>query len=240
MSVMRLRSSQECKELTQSVRLVKSQSVSNNDLVSALISPNVHLVVDSRTTLQTTTPVPMLRHQRLPSTDDLHRWTSEFRPTKRMMYEPPSDRTKTVNSPLPKITLAKVRAGVNPGKKWFAEKEKLSLFEDGWKGGYRARMKRDDSFRKIFPSSSLDFDHLPEESSDSALASYSVNATNVFKSACIKHPKFRHRRIDPRQHPEYVSEGSGHRKIRDRVVTYREAMVRIRPLVQGTNGQLLS
>ena len=99
-------------------------------------------------------------------------------------------------------------------------------------------MHKDDSFTKLFPTATL----ANEESmlTDSDLAAYAVSARTAFQSEWLKKRGSRMRHVDLRQHPERESESTAHRKARDHVVQYREAMLRLRPLVTGESRVLLS
>lgn len=162
----------------------------------------------------------------IPKAEDLAKWQSVYRPNRRMARETPSPQPHS-SSPVPLISLAKVRAGVRPDKPWFPDMPSLALSHS-----YDHSHHLSDSFSRLFPTAS--FERLAPSTDTNE---YAASARTAFQSGYLKQRRIRLRPAEPREHPEY-SESGQFAKRRDRVVRYRESMLRLRTLVSGR--QLLS
>lgn len=167
------------------------------------------------------------RVQALPTREDLDRWQSVYRPTRRVARE--TSLKSHSSSPVPLISLTKIRAGVRPGKPWFPTDSSLPLSHS-----FDLQHHHSDSFSRLFPAAMSSFDSVPVETD---ATQYAASARTAFQSDYLKMRKVRLRQAQPHTHPEY-SLSDHHGKSRDRVVRYRESMLRLRHFVGGR--QLLS
>lgn len=167
------------------------------------------------------------RLQTLPRKEDLAQWQAVYRPSRRMARK--ASPQPHSNSPIPIISLAKVRAGVRPGKHWFPDLPSIDLSYS-----LDRSHNRSDSLSRVFPAATASFDSIPP---DTDTNEYAASARTAFQSGYLKQSRVRLRLAAPRDHPEY-SESRQFGKRRDRVVRYRESMLRLKTLVSGR--QLLS
>jgi len=167
------------------------------------------------------------RLQTLPRKEDLAQWQAVYRPSRRMARRSSPQPHST--SPIPIISLAKVKAGVRPGKPWFPDMPTMDLSHS-----YDHSHNRSDSLSRVFPAATASFDSLPPNTDTNE---YAASARTAFQSGYLKQSRIRLRLAAPREHPEYAENGQFGKR-RDRVVRYRESMLRLRTLVSGR--QLLS
>jgi hypothetical protein len=133
-----------------------------------------------------------------------------------------------------------VKTGENLGPRWFHEDEHVPVAPDIQ---YRRKKPKDreDTYRTLFPTSSVDFYQLPKTTSkpwtnidlkaDHDLANFGVNASNAFRSYWLKHHSLRYRKFFINEHPEFELGDLSHHRQKDHIVDYREAMLSVKDMM---------
>lgn len=113
----------------------------------------------------------------------------------------------------PNLAMGKVQRGEAPGGLWF-EKPK-SLVDKSKKGRHVARPFNDNSRRSCFPASEINL----------FAGSGKSTATEFYNT-------------DPFNHPEYTAHKYDFNRKRDRVVKYRESMLRVKSMMTGAGARV--
>jgi len=236
------------KERTNSIEFIKSQSLKTQDMAGALISPDTRISVGPN---KTVSEFFYNKHTNnaLPSKEDIMRLTNTFLSSKKKNPEFSAesyDPLSTKNSfKLPQITLRKAIQGVNTTGKWFESKEKEPADEIG-ASRYQARPKNMfETANRMFPTKNIEFSKYPQTNSsrfsllnpkeDTELADYLVKADNAFKTHWNKSNQLKDRRFYPETHPEFIREEEKYNRKRDRIVEYREAMLKVEDMMKKKN-----
>ncbi|CAG9332555.1 unnamed protein product [Blepharisma stoltei] len=187
----------------------------------------------------------------VPSSDEIRQITEGFVSSKKRSTETNfystfsttsfSDSQRTYK--LPRLVLVKALKGVNTGANWFDENEELNL-RDG-KGSTRFSAKPNttgESWNKIFPTREVPFQKVPKTHSerfslinpkeDLELANYVVNCKNAFKTEWSKHRELKDRKFFPELHPEFIGFSKEHGIKRDRIVIFREEMLKVQNMMK--------
>lgn len=188
--------------------------------------------------------------QRIPSQEDIERWQTTFLNGKNCSSEFIPESTAVPQSEqrtyrLPKIALHRVKSGENLGPRWFEEEikeepEPVRILTR------KQKKPREDTYRSLFPSSSVDFFKLPPTTSepwtnidlkkDVELANFGVNSSNAFKSYWQKHHSLHYRKFFNNEHPEFCPNPLSHHRKKDHMVNYREAMLSVKYMMQAAWG----
>ncbi|CAG9331039.1 unnamed protein product [Blepharisma stoltei] len=183
---------------------------------------------------------------RVPSREEINQITGTFvsskkRSTETNFYSTFSSESQRLYK-LPRLALIKALKGLNTGSNWFNDNEDLNLLDT--RGSTRFSAKpgtAGQTWNNIFPTRSVPFQKFPETHSerfslinprqDSELANYVVNSTNAFRTEWSKRRELKDRKFFPELHPEFVGFSKEHGLKRDRIVIYREEMMKVKNMM---------
>jgi hypothetical protein len=102
------------------------------------------------------------------------------------------------------------------------------------------------TYHKLFPTNKLAFTKIPTTTSkrfgkinpvvDSDLANFVVRADNVFRTTWCKQTALKDRKFFPEQHTEFTGQPTEHFRKRDRIVEYREEMMKVKSMMNTAWG----
>lgn len=184
---------------------------------------------------------------RVPSIDQISRLSGTVVLSKKTCSEtfpapPPVKSQREVQ--LPRIQLINSRKGIHQPC-WFPESDEIP--QDHGSKRYTSRPSQYlDSSKKIFPTLSLKFYQMPTTTSerfseinpqtDIKLANFAVNSTNAFKNEWSKYKDLKNRKFYPEKHPEFVGFSKENNIKRDKIVEYREAMLKVKAMMNQAWG----
>ena len=145
---------------------------------------------------------------------------------------------------LPRINLINTQKGINKPC-WYPESEEEPLSTGAKR--YTARPNHHiDSTNKIFPTVSLKFYQMPTTTSerfseinpkeDVQLANFAVNSKNAFRTEWLKYKDLKNRKFNPEKHPEFIPNSKENNIKRDKIVNYREAMLKVKAMMNQAWG----
>lgn len=240
----------------ESLELVKSTTLVAQGLVSELVSPKTRLSFkprDSGFSMATQGYVPgFLANQTLPTQDDLLRYTHTYIPSKKRSPDnSPSSRfssrrARSEVTDVGRITLHRAKTGEHLGQPWYPEACDIPR-DIGGATRYSARPSSyGQTYHKLFPTNKLAFSKIPtttaqrfnkiDPTDDPDLANYVVKAENVFRTTWSKQNDLKDRQFFPEQHAEFTGHSFEHTRKRDRVVDYRESMLKVKSMMNTAWG----
>jgi len=187
------------------------------------------------------------RAVKVPSIDEIARLTDGLVFSKKPCPEtfPPPPAVKSQREiKLPRIQLINSSRGVNKPL-WYPEQEEVP--QDHGSTRFKARpVQYLDSSKKIFPTRSLQFHQIPTTTcerfneinpkEDVKLANYVVNSSNAFRTEWIKNKDLKDRKFYPEKHPEFTGITKENNMKRDKIVDYREAMLKVKAMMNQAWG----
>mmetsp|Transcript_8062 Transcript_8062/g.15857 ORF Transcript_8062/g.15857 Transcript_8062/m.15857 type:complete len:263 (-) Transcript_8062:3277-4065(-) len=242
-----------CIPARDSVEFVKSATLRSQDLASALVSPKSRLSFKPGATGFSFSSVPgFIANQQLPSQEDLFRYTHTFIPSKKRSPEaspdprPASRPSRAEITDVGRITLHRARTGEHLGSPWFPDVRTVPM-DAGGATRYSSRPSGyNQTYHKLFPTNKLSFSKMPTTKSqrfgkinpaeDPDLANFVVKAENAFKTTWRKQNDLKDRKFFPEQHEEFTGQTSEHYRKRDRIVEYREAMLKVKSMMNTAWG----
>ncbi|OMJ92928.1 hypothetical protein SteCoe_4272 [Stentor coeruleus] len=184
---------------------------------------------------------------RVPTFEEIVKISEGFVHSKKICPEtfpPPAPIKSQREVKLPRIELINSKKGlVSPI--WFPDIEETP-HDQGAKRFTAKPQGKLDSTKKIFPTLSLKFYQMPKTTSerfgeinpkqDIQLANYAVNSSNAFKTEWIKYKDLKNRKFHPEKHPEFVAYSKDNNIKRDKIVEYREAMLKVKAMMNQAWG----
>lgn len=187
------------------------------------------------------------RPNKIPTFEEISRMTDGLVHSKKPCPEtfPPPPAVKSQREvKLPRIQLINIQKGVN-SPLWYPEHEETP--QDFGSTRFKARpVHHLDSTNKIFPTRSLQFHPIPETTcerfneinpkQDLKLGNYIVNSNNAFRTEWIKYKDLKNRKFNPEKHPEFTGLTKENNMKRDKIVDYREAMLKVKAMMNQAWG----
>lgn len=184
---------------------------------------------------------------KVPTLDEIARLTGALVHSKKSCPEtfPPAAAVKSHREiKLPRIQLVHTKKMVNQPL-WFNNDEEMPLELGSTRFTSRPHDFLDSS-KKIFPTGSLQFHKMPTTTSDRfceidlkqdlKLANFAVSSENAFKTEWQKHSTLKNRKLFPEKHPEFVAHPKENNIRRDKIVDYREAMLKVKAMMNKAWG----
>lgn len=175
-------------------------------------------------------------HQKLPSREDLERYSSGF---KRWKMSAPGSCNNAVMSRQntnKRITiLDRSKKGLNTGNSWFDNDRSISLVEDKTVDRFMSTPYYDTMIR-CFPTFNMRAISVPKAHKHRSrdvtpqFANFSVSSQNAFKTAHLKEKSIEAVKVYPSNHPEYCPTDQDYNFKIDRMKNYVESMLKLKPL----------
>jgi hypothetical protein len=184
---------------------------------------------------------------KIPSIEEIARLSDGLVHSKKACPEtfpaPPAVRSER-EIKLPRIQLISSQKGINKPL-WYPEHSEIP--QDHGSSRFSSRPTQFlDSSKKIFPTLSLKFHQIPTTTcerfteinpkQDQKLANYVVNSSNAFRTEWIKNKDLKDRKFYPEKHPEFTGISKENNMRRDKIVEYREAMLKVKAMMNQAWG----
>ena len=183
----------------------------------------------------------------VPSFDEIARLSGNILQSKKPCHEtfPPPPEVKSQREvKLPRIQLLNSKKGINQPC-WFPQSNEVP--HDSGANRFTARPHEFvNSSTKIFPTLSLKFYQMPTTTSerfsevdakkDVQLANYAFSSTNAFRTEWLKYKDLKNRKLYPERHPEFTGITKENNMKKDKIVDYREAMLKVKAMMNQAWG----
>jgi len=174
-------------------------------------------------------------HQKLPSREDLDRYSSGFKRWK--MGAPGSSDTviSRQNTSKRMTVLERSKKGLNTGNSWFDNDRSISLVEEKTVDRFMSTPYYDTMIR-CFPTFNMRAINVPKAHNSrsrdvtSHFANFSVSSQNAFKTSHLKEKYSEAVKVYPNKHPEFYPTDKDFNFKIDRMTNYVESMLKLKPL----------
>jgi hypothetical protein len=175
-------------------------------------------------------------HQKLPSREDLERYSSGFKRWK--MGAPGSSDNATIsrqNTSKRMTILDRSKKGLNTGNSWFDNDRRISLVEEKTVDRFMSTPYYDTMIR-CFPTFNMRAISVPKAHKHRSrdvtpqFANFSVSSQNAFKTAHLKEKYSEAVKVYPNKHPEFCPTDTDFNFKIDRMKNYVESMLKLKPL----------
>jgi hypothetical protein len=128
--------------------------------------------------------------------------------------------------------MTKAKRGIHLGDPWYSRPRRVPKPEKA--NRHTARHEFENRKATFFPQLSQNVNGLPPaETDEQTVKNFAVSCSAAFKTTLHKSRSCDPKTFWPENHPEYHKEELANHRKRDRIVKYREAMLRVRNMMAG-------